>query len=171
MEPVSAITSIFAIYNQLEQCGKCLYRFKRDFRIAKQEVNLLIAEIFGSKILFGIFDQISSELDNKVMRLAREHDLVTTLHSQATSALEQIEDITRKVQPLKKGNSPGLFDLFLAKLRWHLTKTEVQPALITLSSVKISLIALTSLLSLNHVIEKLNTSIRSEEKQCLFQRM
>jgi hypothetical protein len=124
-----------------------------------------------AKAFFGIFDHISRQLDNRVMRLAREQKLDTTLHSQATSALGQIKDITRKLHPLKKGSNPSWFDQFLAKLRWHLTKDEVQPALTTLSSVKISLTTLICLLVLNCSIEKMKTSITSDEKQYIFQQM
>jgi hypothetical protein len=40
MEAIGTIVSVFAIYNQLEQCAKRLHQLKRNFRVAKQGVNL-----------------------------------------------------------------------------------------------------------------------------------
>lgn len=172
MEALGAVSSVFAIYNQLEQCGKRLHRLKHNFRIAKQEVNLLIDEVSACQSLFEIFRHVSRQLENRVMKLAREQKLDEILYSQATSALEQIDDITMKLGPLNKKSHASRLDQFIAKLRWHLTKDEAHFALITLSSVKTSLTALTCLLALDCSIEEIRKpSITSDEKTLLLLQM
>lgn len=88
-------------------------------------MNLLIDEVSACQSLFGIFNHVSRQLENRVMRLVREQKLDTTLHSQATSALGQIDDITLRLEPLKIGSNASRFDQFIAKVRWHLAKDDV----------------------------------------------
>jgi hypothetical protein len=83
------------------------------------------------------------------MQLARTQHLEKILNSQATFAFGQIDDIVLKFEPLKKDTNASGFDKFIAKIRWHLTKDEVQVPLIMLSSVKLSLTAFTCLLVLD----------------------
>jgi len=104
MEALGAVSSVLAIYNQLEECGKRLHRLKHNFRIAKQEVNLLADEVYACQSLFGIFTHISRPLENRVMRLARDQQLEKTLDSQTTFAFGQIGNILLKLEPLKKRN-------------------------------------------------------------------
>jgi hypothetical protein len=149
MEAIGTVASVFAIYNQLEQCRQRLHQLKHNFRIAKQEVNLLADKVSACQSLFGIFRHISHPLENRVMQLARAQNLEKILNSQATFAFGQIDDIMLKLKPLKKNSSATSFDKVIAKLRWHLTKDEAQLPLIMLSSVKISLTAFTCLLVLD----------------------
>lgn len=102
MEAIGTVASVFAIYNQLEQCGKRLHHLKYNFRVAKEEVNLLADEVSACQSLFGIFTHISRPLENLIMQLAREQQLEKILKSQATFAFGQIEDIVLKLEPLKK---------------------------------------------------------------------
>lgn len=125
MEAIGTVASVFAIYNQLEQCGKRLHHLKYNFRVAKEEVNLLADEVSACQSLFGIFTHISRPLENLIMQLAREQQLEKILKSQATFAFGQIEDIVLKLEPLKKDANATRFDKFIAKLRWHLTKDDV----------------------------------------------
>ncbi|KAJ5778498.1 hypothetical protein N7520_001744 [Penicillium odoratum] len=147
MEALGAVSSIFAIYNQLEECGKRLHRLKHDFRIAKQEVNLLADE---------------SPARKKVMELARKQQLEDTLSCQANFAFGQISEIVLKLEPLRKQSNASQFDQFIAKLRWHWTKDEVQLPLLTLNSVKISLTAFNCLFILEFWIADMKRPSVSE---------
>ena len=149
MEAIGAVASIFAIYDQLEKCGKRLHQLKHNFQVAKQEVNLLADEVSACQSLFGIFRYISPPPDNRVMQLARAQHLEDILISQATFAFDQIDDIVLKLEPLRRNTHANGFDKILAKLRWHLTKDAAQVPLIMLSSVKLSLTAFTCLLILD----------------------
>lgn len=135
MEAIGTVASVFAIYNQLEQCVKRLHQLKHNFRVAKQEVNLLADEVSACQSLFGIFTHISRPLEKRVMQLAGKQQLEKVLNSHAIFAFGQIDDIVLKLDPLEKDTNATLFDKFIAKLRWHLTKDDVQIPLITLSSL------------------------------------
>ncbi|KAJ5088923.1 hypothetical protein N7456_012539 [Penicillium angulare] len=162
MEAVGAVSSVFAIYNQLELCGKRLHRLKHNFRIAKEEVNLLTDEVSACQALFGIFRHVSRPLENRVMQLARQEKLEETLQSQAAFAYQQISEITSKLEPLRKQSNANRFDQFIAKLRWHWTKDDIQLPLLTLASVKISLTAFTCLLFLDSCLANMKRPSLSE---------
>jgi len=92
MEAIGVVSSIFiplifvfAIHNQLEQCGKYSHRLKHAFRIAKQEVDLLADELSAFQGLFEIFSHISRPLETTVMKLARQQLPEDILNSQAKS--------------------------------------------------------------------------------------
>lgn len=55
MEAIGTVALVFAIYSQLEQCGKRLHQLKHNFRVAKQEVSLLADGVSACQSLFGIF--------------------------------------------------------------------------------------------------------------------
>ena len=172
MEAIGTVASVFAIYNQLEQCGKRLHQLKHNFRVAKQEVNLLADEVSACQSLFGIFRHIGHPLENRVMQLARAQSLEKILNSQATFAFGQINEIVLKLEPLKKDTNASGFDKIIAKLRWHLTKDEVQVPLIMLSSVKISLTALTCLLVLDCSVADLRRpSLPESDKELIILQM
>ena len=104
MAAIGTIASVFAIYNQLEQCGNRLHQSKYNFRVAKEEVTLLADEVSVSdcQSLSGIFTHISRPLEMRVMQLAREQQLEKISNSQATFASGQIEGNVLKLEPLKK---------------------------------------------------------------------
>ncbi|KAJ5259332.1 hypothetical protein N7478_012313 [Penicillium angulare] len=172
MEAIGAVSSIFAIYNQLEKCGKRLHRLKHNFRIAKQELNLLADEVSSCQSLFGIFSHISRPLDNKVMKLARQQQLEETLNSQATFAFGQIGEIFLRLEPLREHSNAGRFDQIIAKLRWHWMKDEVQLPLLTLVSVKITLTAFNCLLILDLCLRDMKSpSVSKNEMKSLKMQM
>lgn len=172
MEVIGGVSSALAIYNQLEKCGKRLHRLKHNFRIAKQEVNLLEDEISSCQSLFGIFSHISRPLDNRVMILARQQQLEETLNSQAAFAFEQIVEIFLKLDPLRKQSNASRFDQIIAKLRWHWMKNEVQVPLLTLVSVKITLSAFNCLLILDLCLRDIKRqSVSKKEMKSLKMQM
>jgi hypothetical protein len=101
-EALGALSSIFAIYDQLEKCGKRVRRLKHNFRIAKQEVNFLADEVSACPSLFGIFSHRSCPLAKGFMELARERRLEDTLNCQAKFAFGQISESILKLEPLRK---------------------------------------------------------------------
>lgn len=101
MEAIGTVASVLAIYNQLEQCVKRLHQLKHNFRVAKQEVNLLADEVSACQSLFGIFTHISRPLEKRIMQLAGKQQLEEVFNSQATFAFGQIDDIMLKLDPLE----------------------------------------------------------------------
>jgi len=110
MEAIGAVSSIFvfAIYNQLEQCGKYSHRLKHDFRIAKQEVDLLADELSAFQSLFEIFSHISRPLETKVMKLARQQLPEEISNSQAKVRFEHFLPIRHRDHMVARWKSTGL---------------------------------------------------------------
>ncbi|KAK5790598.1 hypothetical protein VI817_007885 [Penicillium citrinum] len=148
MDLFSGVASVVTVCGQLETCVGGLRQLYISLRFAKRDVRQLLEEIYICQSLFGIFNNVTRPLGSEVMKMAHKRKLDQALRTQATSALEQINHIMTKFEPLIKESRPSSFEELLAKVRWHFTKQEIQALMITLNTVKYSLSLLSSLLAL-----------------------
>lgn len=139
MDAFSAAAAGIALLGQLDACSMSLHRFIRDFRMAREDLLLLRYEVHNCRFLAGMFYDAVAPISTRVMQQAQENKLEQRLKCQSKLAHDQIRAIKKKLKPLYHKNPANSFNKFLATVRWHFTKDDLQLPLAALGSVKASL--------------------------------
>lgn len=139
MDVFSTAAAGVALLGQLDACSMSIHRFIRDFRMAREDLRLLRYEVHNCRILASMFFEAVAPISTRVMQQALKKKLERRLQGQSKLAHNQIRAIKKKLKPLYHKNPANSFSKFLATVRWHFTKDDLQLPLAALGSVKASL--------------------------------
>ncbi|KAH8696502.1 hypothetical protein BGW36DRAFT_462352 [Talaromyces proteolyticus] len=173
MEVVGAVSALASLSGQMTKCGKELNTFCYNLRYARREIGMLKNEVNTCRSLTLMFDDTTEQIKGKVMEMALQHGVDKMIREQASMAFKQIDRLLDRLTPLHEGSNSRPIEQLVAKVKWHFGKDSIQLPITTLMSVKISLILLAAILTLEkNVAEVLrNTALSDGERANLLRKI
>lgn len=170
---IGGVSAAGSIITETSKWAIKLCRLYRDLRFAMEEVKLARTEASNCENLITAFYDTTRSIQVQTTQRDQYRKLDHGIRQQSVTVRKQIDNILKKLEPLREKTDATKIQILEAMFRWHFTRSDASLLLKNLQCVKTSFILWSTLLALdqnNRILSRTNGN-DFEERRVLLKKM